>query len=254
MNMKIWDYFIVLFVLFAVAYSNRCPAGWFNVTLSVTIDEIVSAEETDFFDPEMVYFKEILKFNDAEIEKTTNDAIKYFNRVFGLDFSNSAIIQGRRRFENAILYPANAHVKLTITHNQWALNGREGSRCFVGIEGGYQVLFLDNQLLYGVYGGEEGVQVTPGVDLIYNYFTFDFCPHTPTLVLCGSISPTFRDPYGFGIRHLECYNRELGRGLLTGAQGQLPTNDPDLLRLIIRHIFTFPATAIPGYLSTDGLF
>ena len=252
--MRLWSRLSIVCAFTALAASSSCPAGWFNVTLSVTIDKIVNGEELDFFDPDLVYFKDILKFNDVEIDKTTSDAIKYFKRVFGLDFSNAPVVNGNRRFENALLYPANAGVEVTVTHNQWANTGRQRSLCYVAIEGGYQVLFLDNQLLGGTFGGENGSLVTPGVDLIYNYFTFNFCPHTPTLILCASISPTYRDPYGFGIRHLECYNRELGQGMLTGAQGQLPTDDPKLTRLVIRHIFTFPPTGVPGYLGEVGLF
>ena len=235
---------------------DECPSGWFNVTWVIAVDKIVPIDiGQQFFDPSLTYFKEVLRYSDEEIDGVTERAIEFYKRRFGLDFSQSPVTpQGFRIFENATMYPVNVPIDVVATYNRWVVNGREGNtRCFNMKEGGYQVLFTGNQLVRGTYGGEQGQVLTPREELGYNFFSTDFCEHAPTIILCGSISPTFRDPYGFGIRHWECFNRQLGRGLITGAQGQLPTGDPNTRRVLIRHVMTFPATAVPGYLDEEGL-
>lgn len=248
-------------LLFAVIVTNtqsqdECPSGWFNVTWIMAVDKIAPVEiSQQFFDPSLTYFREVLKYSDQQIEDTTEKAISFYKRRFGLDFSQSPVTpQGFRIYENATMYPVRVPLDVVATYNRWIVNGREGNtRCFNMKEGGYQVLFTGSQTVYGTYGGEQGQVLTPEEELGYNFFSTNFCEHTPTIILCGSISPTFRDPYGFGIRHWECFNQYLGRGLVTGAQGQLRTGDPNTIRLLIRHIMTFPATATPGYLDELGL-
>ena len=58
-------------------------------------------------------------------------------------------------------------------------------------EGGYQVLFTGSQTVYGTYGGEQGQVLTPAEELGYNFFSTNFCEHTPTIILCGSIIQHF---------------------------------------------------------------
>ena len=233
-----------------------CPAGWFDVTWIMAVDKIVPLDiGQQFLDPNLTYFKNVLLYSDEQIEDITQKAIKFFKRRFGLDFSQSPITpQGFRIFENATMYPVRVPVDVVATYNRWVINGREGNtRCFNMREGGYQVRFTGEQVVHGTYGGEQGQILTAAEELGYNFFSTNFCEHTPTIILCGSISPTFRDPYGFGVRHWECFNRELGQGLVTGAQGQLATGDPSTRRLLIRHVMTFPATSVPGYLDEEGL-
>ena len=248
-------------VLFIIAVGNSlaqydCPAGWFDVTWVTALDQIVPLDiGQQFFDTNLTFFKEVLLYDDKEIEEFTQKVIRFFNRRFGLDFSQSPITpQGFRIFENATMYPVRMPVEVVATYNRWVINGREGNtRCFNMREGGYHVSFSGNQMVHGTYGGEQGQMLTPAEEIAYNLFSTNFCEHTPTIILCGSISPTFRDPYGFGIRHWECFNRQLGRGLVTGAQGQLAMGDPNTIRLLIRHVMTFPATSVPGYLDEEGL-
>ena len=247
----------VLFVIIGGSLAQYdCPAGWFDVTWVVALDQIVPLDITQqFLDTNLTFFKNILLYNNEEIEEFTLKAINFFKRRFGLDFSQSPITpQGFRIFENATMYPFRAPVEVVATYNRWVINGREGNtRCFNMREGGYQVSFTGNQMIYGTYGGEQGQVLTPAEELGYRSFSTNFCGHTPTIIQCGSISPTFRDPYGFATIHVECYNRELGQGLLTGAQGQLSTGDPNTIRLLVRHVMTFPATSVPGYLDDEGL-
>ena len=108
-------------------------------------------------------------------------------------------------------------------------------------EGGFQVFFLGNQTVHGTYGGEEGRTLNPNFDLIYAVFRLDVCPQSPMILLCRTITPTLRDPDGYGARNGECFNQFLGRGLIQGARGVIETDDPDIVRLVVRMVLTFPA-------------
>ena len=249
----------VLFVII-IGYSlaqDDCPTGWFNVAWIMAVDEIVTVDifAQRFSDPNLTFFKDILLYGDEEIEEVTQKAINYFKRRFGLDFSQSSVTpQGFRIFENATMFPVRIPVTPVATYNRWVINGREGrTRCFNMREGGYQVTLTGNQVVHGTYGGEEGQVLTPAEELGYRVFSTNFCKHTPTVIQCAAINPLFRNPYGFAAVHLECFNEQLGRGLLTGAQGLLPTGDPNTIRLLVRHVVTFPATVVPGYLDEEGL-
>ena len=248
----------VLFVII-IGYSlaqDYCPTGWFNVAWIVVVDEIVPLDiGQQFSDPNLTFFKDILLYGDEEIEEFTQKAINFFKRQFGLDFSQSSLTpQGFRIFENATMFPLRIPMGAVATYNRWVINGREGNtRCFNMREGGYEVSFTGNQMVHGTYGGEQGQVLTAGEGIGYYTISTNFCEHTPTIIQCGSISPRFRDPYGFATIHMECFNKQLGRGLLTGTQGQLPTGDLNTIRVLIRNVMTFPATSVPGYLDEEGL-
>ena len=194
-------------------------------------------------------------YGDEEIEEFTQKAINVFKRRFGLDFSQSSLTpQGFRIFENATMIPFRLPVTVVATYNSWVINGREGNtHCFNMKEGGYAVKFTGNQMVHGTYGGEQGQILIGAEGISYHSISTNFCEHTPTIIQCGSISPMFRDPYGFATVNLECFNKQLGRGLLAGTNGLLPVGDPNTIRLLIRNVMTFPATSVPGYLDEEGL-
>ena len=85
--------------------AQTCPSGWFDVSFAIIVDTTIPAN-TSFQDPDLHYFKEVLKFSDQEIDEAAEDAIEFFNTRFGLDFSDSIPNdQGQRFFENAMFFP-----------------------------------------------------------------------------------------------------------------------------------------------------
>lgn len=136
--------------------SQQCPSDWFDVSFSIIADMFLPVSDT--LDSELHFFKEILKFTDAEIDDATHESIKFFNKSFGLDFSKSPVdAAGRRLFENAVMFPFQAPFDPPVSHNRWVISGNTGvNRCFYSKEGGYQVSFIGAQTLYGTYGGGQG--------------------------------------------------------------------------------------------------
>ena len=116
------------------------------------------------------------------------------------------------------------------------------NRCFYMKEGGYNVRFTGNQILRGTYGGKERRLLPASAEgITYVLFNLNVCPHQPNFIITCKSSPTFQNLDFYAVRLGDCYNRELGHGLIQGAQGTIPTDDPDKIRLITRTVMNFPS-------------
>ena len=78
-------------------------------------------------DPNYTFYREILRFTDAQMEQEVENAIQYYNTQFGLDFSDAEPNElGQRFVENATFqfnfFPAN----FTAVGNNWIMNGTQG--------------------------------------------------------------------------------------------------------------------------------
>lgn len=237
---------LFLFALVSSSVAQQCPQGWFDIVLPIQVDATIAINDSSFLDTELLYFRDVLQLSDEEIDDVFEAAFEFFKRRFGLDFSQSPPnAQGIRVFENAILQPERniPIVSPITTNNRWILNGVLGSnRCFEMQEGGITVLMLGDQIVHGMYGGVEGRTLVAGDGVNYAFFRLDACTQSPIIIQCQTLTPTFRDPAGFGIRNWECYNRFLGRGIVNGAQGQLPSPlGPGFRRIVVRHQMSFPS-------------
>ena len=85
-----------------IAYGKEdCPQG---AEFIISFDSVVSLAEfqQNIPDPNLTFFRNVLKFTEQEIQTATQSAIEYFNTTFGLDFSESEPNQqGQRFFQNA---------------------------------------------------------------------------------------------------------------------------------------------------------
>ena len=235
---------ILISAILGSVVSQECPSGWFDVSFAITIDTIMSRDDLSGVDSDLHYLRETLRLTNEETEQVTQDALEFYNTTYGLDFSSSPIDDaGRRHFENATLIPFEVPFNVPVTHNRWVINGRKGAnRCFYMTEGGYNAVFTGEQILRGTYGGKEGRLVIPpsAEGITYLLFNLNVCLHQPTFIITCKSPPTFRNPNFYGVRVADCYNRELGHGLLQGAQGTIPTDD-GRVHLITRMVMNFPA-------------
>ena len=171
-------------------------------------------------DPNITFYRENLRFSDAEVEQERNNALQYFKTQFGLDFSNAEPNQlGQRVVGNASFEFSSERVNFTAVANNWLVSGSTKSRCFNIGAAGFEVVFNDNMMLHGVYGGEEGRPVFDGDTVTYGYFIiYDASNHQPTLIQSRSEVPSRTLPVeGWFVEELILYNRWLGQGRLTGV-------------------------------------
>ena len=60
----------------------------FDAAFSIITDWVVPVSIFDEFpDPQMSFFRDILRFTEAETQEALEAAIQHFNTQFGLDFS-----------------------------------------------------------------------------------------------------------------------------------------------------------------------
>ena len=219
--------------------TQNCPD--FTATFVGMIDQTV-----DFMilrsDPEMTFFKEDMGLRDDDIQHVFDDAIKFYNETYGLDFSNSPPNeQNEYFFENANMSLArlNEHVHYRLIFNNWIQTGNTRTTCRDIRFGGYLVTFTGDQLLHGSYGGEEGIPAGMGDSVEYGYYIIDVCDQSPVIIQFQNASPFRREPVdGAFVLDLDIYNQVLGYGKALGVASRKPV-ETGQFSLVARVAFTF---------------
>ena len=128
-----------------------CPE--YPAAFVTAVDQLLDRSSTIAPDPEFTFFKEELGFREDDIQHTLQDAFKFFNDRYGLDFSLSSPNEDNEySFENATLrlirfsHPGFYH---SVVINNWINNGRTCLTCHKIQDGEFQVTFSGNQLLHG---------------------------------------------------------------------------------------------------------
>ena len=232
----------------ASGQEEACPRG---AEFIISYDNVISLPDLlqNIPDPDLTFFREVLQFTEQEIETATQSAIEYFNTTFGLDFSESVPNeQGQRFFQNASFYAAKVPITATAKANRWLVNGNTKSRCFDVRLGLLGVRFLDNQVLYGTYGGTEGRNVPPSTVTIINsmYAWINTCPQSPVVIQMRSTSPSVFTPDNVSHEIFALSHRGVGDGV--GVEtlfiNPLPP-DRRFARVTLHTSMTFPADQIP---------
>ena len=223
-----------------------CPEG---AEFIISSDNVVSLAEfqQNIPDPNLTFFRNVLKFTEQEIQIATQSAIEYFNTTFGLDFSESEPNQqGRRFFQNASFYAGKSPVTATTKANRWLVNGNTKSKCVDVRWGWFVVSFLGEQVLYGTYGGTEGKIVLPPTAMNWVYMWINTCPQSPVVILLKPTAPSSTTPDGLSLEPAVASHRILGSGnsLLTLSIKPLPP-DQRLARVVLYRSIVFPGDAIP---------
>ena len=222
---------------------QECPEEWFDATFVSIVDQVVPAAEfDDQIDPNFSHFKDVLKFTDEETEEAAQDAITYFDTRFGLDFSSEPDEMGRRFYQNATFFPYQLPMNHVVTFNRWIVNGNTRTLCFPNIDGGFQVIFNEPQLLRGTYGGTEGRPVNVDDSLLWGFYSIPVCPQSPVVLQFRTNTPDRVEPVdGFTAINCDVFHRSLGNGTGHGVFKVTPLPEkPDMIHVNIRIIFTFP--------------
>ena len=245
--MKVWIYSLVFAVSSLAVSSQTCPSDHFSAIFVATVEQTLDFAEPAIDDPELYYFKSILKFRDNEIEHTFKDAIQFYNDTYGLDFSGSTRNKRNELFyENAILGPWLFHpeIDFLVNSNNWIQTGRTHTSCFLLTDGGLRVSFSGDQILYGSYGGAEGKPAGVANFAAYGYYTIvNLCEQSQVLIQLQTVPPLRSEPIdGFNIFHHELYSPVLGYGTAEGYNTIRPDPDePGKFRFTVRNVLSFPA-------------
>ena len=240
--MEVWVLILALSSL--VGSSQACPPGHFSAVIVGSVDQTI--EELDLIseDPELLFFRKGLHFQEDEINHVFEDAINFYNYTFGLDFSDSPPNEENIRYlENAIMYPfiLRKGINYIATANNWIRNGNTRSRCYRIYDGGYSVAFLNYTTLHGRYGGVEGKPAGPYDTLLYGFFSIDACEQSPVLIHYRCPTPLRPEPID-ETYVINCYvfNRALGRGKHQGISTiRQDEDDPIKYHINTQTIMTF---------------
>ena len=127
-----WIQIALLGILMVYSVSASTQVCSFDAAFSIITDRVVPVSIFDEFpDPQMSFFRDILRFTEAETQQVVEAAIQHFNTQFGLDFSNIEPNDSNQRFlGNARLQSVMAPFNGTAIANRWIVTGNRRSRCF----------------------------------------------------------------------------------------------------------------------------
>ena len=218
----------------------HCPT-----TFTIFIEQ--SIEDLNVFanDPEQTFFKEVMGFRDRDIKHVKDDALKFFNETYGLDFSQaSPNEQGRYVLDNKRLsmvrVPEDFH--FYVASSNWIQTGSTRFTCHDVSIGAFIVDFTGDDLLHGSYGGVDGRPVGAGNIVEYGFFNIDICNQSPIIIQYSNSAPFRLEPIdGTGIAHFDVYNNVLGYGKAVETPVIRPDYaNPGKYTLSNRIVFTFP--------------
>ena len=242
--MKVWIHILIFVVSSLTVFAQTCPSEHFSAVFLASIDQTVDPSNFIPDDPGLNFFKEVMKFDEDEINNAFEYAAHFFNESFGLDFSTSPPNdQNEFFFENAKMGPyiSPEKAEYLVTANNWIRNGNTRSRCYKVRTGGMRVTFSGDQTLYGSYGGDNGKPAEMGDALSAGIFRIDVCKQSPVIILYRSATPVRSEPVdGNFVGTFDTNNEVLGRGKAHLIINRIPDNNvADRFRITFRFLFTF---------------
>ena len=224
----------------SLATCGQFPAS-FVAVIDQNIDSPFAIIEAD---PDLIFFKDVLKFRENAIQNTFDDAITFFKESYGLDFASSSPNEQNQYFyQNSTLgsFKFADDIENLVTLNNWIQTGSTRSTCYRIDQGGIIVRFSGEQTLHGTYGGSEGKTVGPNNFLSYGFYSIRVCQQSPVIIQYQSRSPVRQEPVnGTSILDFDLYSRVLGNGKAQGLFTTTPSvDDPGKYRLVTRNVFTF---------------
>ena len=228
-----------------MVYSASTQSCSFDAAFTIITDRVDPASIlNEFPDPQMSFFRDILRFTEAETQQVVEAAIQHFNTQFGLDFSSIEPNDANQRFlGNAMYHSIKAPFNITGISNRWLVTGNRKSKCFQAGGGHLRVDFDGTMMLHGLYGGVDGRPVNAGDFLVYGYIIiFDSCPQQPILIQVQTDIPGRVLPVeGWIVEELRIYHRQLGRGRAQATFKTRPSpDDPTMIVMESQAVVSFP--------------
>ena len=232
---------------FCYVKSSGHVSEHFSAIFTGTIDGVVDNPNDVYVDdPELTHFKDHMKLKDSDIQHTVEDAMKFFNNTFGLDFSDTVpdekneYLLPNARMKSYIL---SSHVNFIISDNLWIRTGNTYTSCYYIRTGGLQVTFSADQMLHGSYGGTEGKPVGPQNVLLYGFDVIEVCKQSPIIIQFQSPSPFRAEPIdGIYPSIGDIYSRVLGQGKSSSVYQVYPdSKENGQFRILFQIIYTFPS-------------
>ena len=135
----------------AAAQSQMCEEP-FKATITRTANVTIPLSSSDL-DADLVFYRKVLRFTEEEIDRDREAAMRFFNDMYGLDFTSiEPNEQGQRILGNARFEPTFVPFNFTYVFNSWLVSGRQKTKCFPASNGGFgytfqvQCCFMENMV------------------------------------------------------------------------------------------------------------
>ena len=223
----------------AAAQSQMCEEP-FKATITVTVNATFPNSASDL-DSDLIFYRKVLRFTEEEIDQDREAAMRFYNDMYGLDFTSiEPNNQGQRVLGNATFEPIRSPFNYTYVFNNWLVSGRTRTKCFPADGGGFQVRFTGPVIVHGEYGGEEGKLVLTDETLFYSYdYVYDACKQQGLTFHLESLAPYRSVPVdGYLVTIFRVTNRMLGEGIIWGV-GRSTAVNVTTRRFELRQVFTF---------------
>jgi hypothetical protein len=178
-------------------------------------------------DLSMWYHKDVMGRSDEEIAEVHAEADAYFEKQFGPNLPSAMPFAFDPRDEYRVYVSSGEEVP----SEGWVIR-----------DGGFMVMLMEDTVLYGEYGGEQGKFVPAGSMLVYGDYNIDRTPSgkDPMIIHYHSAAPIMMHPYEPGFK-IDCtiISEEFGIGRAQGFSSPLIVDG--MTQVNIRTVLTFPA-------------
>lgn len=204
------------------------PMNNFNAEFPSIVDHILPELEPLFFTNATNFFRNVVKFNDTQIQQVTDNAIDFIKTRYGVDFSTVApYINGIHFLAsiNASFIPCELNPALgySISFNWWTVDRTCHYYCVENRDGGFLVIFGSDTVLHGMYGGTTGIPISKLMNAFSMGLITSLSAPSPHY---QSATPICIDTVdGFA---LDVYSSELGPGIVQGIFHITPLSDSTL--------------------------
>lgn len=206
------------------------------------ITNVTYPASSNMLDPEHVYYREVLRFTEEQIDEEREAALQFYSNFYGLNFTGVEPDEyGQRVLGNATFRPVMSTFNSTFVFNRWLVRGKTDTRHYRVGDGGFEVRFSGPVMLHGEYGGEEGKPVSANEGLYYGHdYIYDACRLQGIIFQIESLTPIRRvQPDGWYVITFRVRNRTLGEGTSWGVV-RITEIDSDTVRFEGRQLYTFP--------------
>ena len=249
---KMFWFFGVLFAVLSFQVDTVCsdPSRFcpeYSAVFVSATDQVLDGPTVTASDPEFTFFKEELGFREDDIQHARDDAFKFFNDTYGLDFSLSSPNEDNEYFfENAklrsIIYP-HPDIYQSVVVNNWINTGSTRLTCHNIRDGQFHVSFTGDQLLHGSYGGVDGLPADHNTFLVYGYAKINVCNQSPVIIQRQTSVPPRFQSIGESTQYVidfDLYSRVLGYGKALGVDTLRPDPDnPGKYHFVDKRVYTF---------------
>ena len=170
----------------AAAQSQMCEEPFRAALMLVT--NVTFPASSSFLNSDLVYYREVLRFTEEEINREREAAMNFYRDFYGLDFTNVQPDELGRRIST--FRPVMSLYNNTFVFNSWLVNGRARTRCYRVGDGGFFANFTGTVMLHGEYGGEGGKLGFPYEGVYYGHnYLYDACQLQGIVFQVESLAP-----------------------------------------------------------------